>query len=76
MAFPFFFYNKAMRYITVGMASLLLVLIIPFGFIFAAVFLGEDISSTKNLGAVLVMIGVMTPQLEIILKRKFNIFSK
>ena len=76
MAFPFFFYNKALKYITVGMASLLLVLIVPFGFIFAAIFLGENISSTKSLGAVLVMIGVMTPQLVIILKRKLNIVSK
>jgi len=76
LAVPFFFYNKALRHITVGMASLLLVLIIPFGFIFAAIFLGENISSTKSLGAVLVMIGVMTPQLVIILKRKLNIVSK
>ena len=76
LAVPFFFYNKALKYITVGMASLLLVLMIPFGFIFAAIFLGENISSTKSLGAVLVMIGVMTPQLVIILKRKLNIVSK
>ena len=76
LAVPFFFYNKALTHITVGMASLLLVLIIPFGFIFAAIFLGENISSTKSLGAVLVMIGVMTPQLVIILKRILNIVSK
>ena len=76
MAFPFFFYNKALSNIKVGMASLLMVLMIPFGFIFAAIFLEENISSTKSLGAVLVMIGVMPPQLVIILKRKLNIVSK
>ena len=44
MAIPFFLYNQSMRYIPVGMASLLLVLIIPFGFLFAAIFLGEEIT--------------------------------
>ena len=76
MAFPFFFYNKALRKITLGMASLLLVLIIPFGFIFAAIILGESITLTKATGAIMVMIGVITPQLVIILKRKLNIVSK
>ena len=69
LAVPFFFYNKALRQISLGMASLLLVLIIPFGFILATIFLRENIYSTKSLGAVLVMIGVMTPQLVILLKK-------
>ena len=73
MAFPFFFYNKALRKITVGMASLLLVLIIPFGFIFAAIFLGESITLTKATGAIMVMIGVTIPQLTGLWKGKFNI---
>ena len=73
MAFPFFFYNKALRYITVGMASLLLVLIIPFGFIFAVIFLGESITLTKSAGAIMVMIGVVIPHLIVLWKRKFNI---
>ena len=73
MAFPFFFYNKALRKITVGMASLLLVLIIPFGFIFAAIFLGESITLTKSAGAIMVMIGVVIPHLIVLWKRKFNI---
>ena len=73
MAFPFFFYNKALRYITVGMASLLLVLIIPFGFIFAAFFLGESITLTKSAGAIMVMIGVVIPHLIVLWRRKFNI---
>ena len=73
MAFPFFFYNKALRYITVGMASLLLVLIIPFGFIFAAIFLGESITLTKATGAIMVMIGVTIPHLIVLWRRKFNI---
>ena len=76
MAFPFFFYNKALRYITVGMASLLLVLIIPFGFIFAAIFLGESITLTKSAGAIMVMIGVVIPHLIVLWKRKFNIVYK
>ena len=76
MAFPFFFYNKALRYITVGMASLLLVLIIPFGFIFAAIFLGESINLTKSAGAIMVMIGVVIPHLIVLWKRKFNIVYK
>ena len=73
MAFPFFFYNKALRNITVGMASLLLVLIIPFGFIFAAIFLGESITLTKATGAIMVMIGVTIPHLIVLWRRKFNI---
>jgi len=76
MAFPFFFYNKAMRYITVGMASLLLVLIIPFGFFFAVIFLGESINLTKSTGAIMVMIGVVFPHLIVLLKRKLNIVKK
>jgi drug/metabolite transporter (DMT)-like permease len=62
MAIPFFLYNQAMRHIPVGMASLLLVLIIPFGFLFAAIFLGEEITLLKSSGAVLVMTGVAIPQ--------------
>ena len=76
MAFPFFFYNIALRKITVGMASLLLVLIIPFGFIFAAIFLGESITLTKSAGAIMVMIGVVIPHLIVLWKRKFNIVYK
>lgn len=63
MAIPFFLYNQAMRHIPVGMASLLLVLIIPFGFLFAAIFLGEEITLLKSSGAMLVMIGVALPQI-------------
>ena len=44
MAIPFFLYNQAMRHLPIGIASLLLVMIIPFGFLFAAVFLGEEIT--------------------------------
>tara|TARA_B100000700_G_scaffold236818_1_gene262758 strand:- start:51 stop:431 length:381 start_codon:yes stop_codon:yes gene_type:complete len=72
LALPFFFYNKALRHIPVGMASLLLVLIIPFGFVFAAIFLEENITWTKTSGAILVMIGVMIPHLIIFWNRKFN----
>ena len=73
LAFPSFFYNKALRNMTVGMASLLLVLIIPFGFIFAAIFLEENITWTKTLGAILVMIGVMIPHLIVFWKRKLKL---
>ena len=61
MAIPFFLYNQSMRHIPVGMASLLLILIIPFGFLFAAIFLGENMTLLKSGGAVLVMIGVALP---------------
>ena len=73
LAFPSFFYNKALRNMTVGMASLLLVLIIPFGFVFAAIFLEENITWTKTSGAILVMIGVMIPHLIVFWKSKLNI---
>ena len=63
LAIPFFLYNQAMRYIQVGMASLVLVLIIPFGFLFAAIFLGENINMIKSIGAVVVMFGVVFPQI-------------
>ena len=72
MAIPFFLYNQAMRHIPVGMASLLLVLIIPFGFLFAAIFLGEEITLLKSSGALLVMIGVALPQ---ILKSRKKTYS-
>ena len=73
MAFPFFFYNKALRNLKVGIASVLMVLMIPFGFIFAAIFLGESITLTKATGAILVMIGVVIPHLVVLWRRKFNI---
>ena len=63
LAIPFFLYNYAMRYIKVGMSSLILVLIVPFGFLFAAIFLGEEITFIKFIGAVFVIIGVILPQL-------------
>ena len=61
MAIPFFLYNQAMRHLPIGMASLLLVMIIPFGFLFAAIFLGEEITLIKATGAILVMTGVAFP---------------
>ena len=61
MAIPFFLYNQSMRDIPVGIASLLLVLIIPFGFLCAAIFLGEEITPLKSGGAVFVMVGVAFP---------------
>jgi len=73
MAFPFFFYNEALKYISVGMASLFLVLIIPFGFIFAAIFLEESITFPKVAGAIMVMIGVTIPHLKVLRERKINI---
>ena len=70
LAIPFFLYNQAMRHIPVGMASLFLVLIIPLGFLWAAIFMGEDITLLKLTGAVLVMIGVVLPHfLQIGIKR-------
>jgi len=78
LAIPFFLYNQAMRYIQVGMASLVLVLIIPFGFLFAAIFLGEDINMIKSIGAIIVMIGVVLPQISDYFKKnkKLNILGK
>ena len=63
LAIPFFLYNQAMRHIPVGMASLFLVLVIPLGFLWAAIFMGEEITLLKITGAVLVMIGVVLPHL-------------
>jgi drug/metabolite transporter (DMT)-like permease len=63
LAIPFFLYNQAMRHIPVGIASLFLVLVIPLGFLFAAIFMGEEITLLKTTGAVLVMIGVVLPHL-------------
>ena len=76
MALPFFFYNQAMRHIPVGMASLFLVLIIPLGFLFAAILLGEDITWIKTAGAILVMIGVALPHLLESRKIKFSLMQK
>tara|TARA_B100000676_G_C17952597_1_gene772919 strand:+ start:175 stop:1089 length:915 start_codon:yes stop_codon:yes gene_type:complete len=72
LAIPFFLYNQAMRYIKVGMASLVLVLIIPFGFLFAAIFLGEKINLIKSIGAIIVMIGVVLPQIYDYIFKKIN----
>ena len=70
MAIPFFLYNQAMRHLPIGMASLLLVLIIPFGFLFAAIILGEEITLIKATGAILVMTGVAFPHFPKV-RRKF-----
>ena len=70
MAIPFFLYNQAMRHLPIGMASLLLVMIIPFGFLFAAIFLGEEITLIKAIGAILVMTGVAFPHFPKV-RRKF-----
>ena len=73
LAIPFFLYNQAMRHIPVGMASLFLVLVIPLGFLFAAIFTGEEISLFKTTGAVLVMIGVVLPHLLQIVIKRFSV---
>ena len=73
LAIPFFLYNQAMRHIPVGMASLFLVLVIPLGFLFAAIFTGEEITLFKTTGAVLVMIGVVLPQLLQIVVKRFSV---
>ena len=70
MAIPFFLYNQAMRHLQIGIASLLLVMIIPFGFLFAAIFLGEEITLIKAIGAILVMTGVAFPYFPQV-RRKF-----
>ena len=70
MAIPFFLYNQAMRHLPIGTASLLLVMIIPFGFLFAAIFLGEEITLIKAIGAILVMTGVAFPHFTQV-RRKF-----
>ena len=70
MAIPFFLYNQAMRHLPIGTASLLLVMIIPFGFLFAAIFLGEEITLIKAIGAILVMTGVAVPHFPQV-RRKF-----
>ncbi len=70
MAIPFFLYNQAMRHLPIGTASLLLVMIIPFGFLFAAIFLGEEITLIKATGAILVMTGVAFPYFPQV-RRKF-----
>ena len=70
MAIPFFLYNQAMRHLPIGTASLLLVMIIPFGFLFAAIFLGEEITLIKAIGAILVMTGVAFPHFQQV-RRKF-----
>ena len=54
--------NKLIIMLSV-MASLFLVLVIPLGFLWAAIFMGEEITLLKTTGAVLVMIGVVLPHL-------------
>jgi drug/metabolite transporter (DMT)-like permease len=72
LAIPFFLFNQAMRHIPVGLASLFLVLVIPLGFLFAAIFMGEEITLLKTTGAVLVMIGVVLPHLLQIGKKRYR----
>jgi len=76
MAFAFFFYNEALRYIPVGMASLFLVLIIPLGFLFAVIFLEEAMTWIKAVGAILVMIGVVLPHFLASWKRSICVRQK
>ena len=72
MAIPFFLYNQAMRHLPIGTASLLLVMIIPFGFLFAAIFLGEEITLIKAIGAILVMTGVAFPHFTQVRRKIFR----
>ena len=73
MAIPFFLYNQAMRHLPIGIASLLLVMIIPFGFLFAAIFLGEEITLIKAIGAILVMTGVAFPHFTQVRRKIYRI---
>ena len=73
MAIPFFLYNQAMRHLPIGIASLLLVMIIPFGFLFAAIFLGEEITLIKASGAILVMTGVAFPHFTQVRRKIYRI---
>ena len=58
---PFFLYNYALRYLTVGVVSLLLTLIAPLGALMSAIYLGTEVTLTDWLAIGVVVFGVLLP---------------
>lgn len=63
LGLPFLLYNLALRHLTVSYVSLTLVLVVPIGFFWASLLLEETMPPIKIAGALLVMCGVVLPQL-------------
>jgi drug/metabolite transporter (DMT)-like permease len=60
---PFLLYNRALREVSMGLASLMIILTVPLGFFFSWLLLQEEMTSSHLLGAALVAGGVILPQL-------------
>ena len=60
---PFFLYNYALRYLTVGMVSLLLSLIAPLGALMSWLYLGTDVSFLDWCAIAIVVFGVLLPRI-------------
>tara|TARA_A100001037_G_scaffold273095_1_gene269700 strand:+ start:1 stop:756 length:756 start_codon:yes stop_codon:yes gene_type:complete len=58
---PFFLYNYALRYLTVGMVSLLLTLIAPLGALMSWLYLGTEVSLLDWIAIGIVVFGVLLP---------------
>lgn len=58
---PFFLYNYALRYLTVGVVSLLLALIAPLGALMSALYLGTEVTLLDWSAIGVVVIGVLLP---------------
>lgn len=56
---PFFLYNYALRYLTVGMVSLLLTLIAPLGALMSWLYLGTEVSFLDWIAIGIVVFGVL-----------------
>lgn len=58
---PFFLYNYALRYLTVGMVSLQLTLIAPLGALMSWLYLGTEVTTTDWIAIAIVILGVLLP---------------
>ncbi len=63
LGLPFLLYNLALRHLSVSYVSLSSVLVVPIGFFWAALLLEESMPPVKIAGAMLVICGVVLPQL-------------
>ena len=63
IALPFLPYNRALRQLQMGVASLMIILTIPLGYILSWLLLNEPLTPHLLLGGSLVVLGALIPQI-------------
>ena len=64
IALPFLPYNRSLRQLPMGVASLMIILTIPLGCILSWLLLNEPLTPPLLLGGLLVVLGALIPRLE------------